>query len=82
MRLNSSSDPRRFELYAASRVENELPANAARARKRRPTPAAPLAITKIGDSVYEMSPMRPLYPGEYSLSTIDSNESYCFGVNY
>jgi len=80
VRLNSSSDPRRFELYALESRMNYRQTQAARGGGR--PPAAPLAITKIGDSVYEMSPMRPLYPGEYSVSTIDSNESYCFGVNY
>jgi hypothetical protein len=45
-------------------------------------PAAPVTINKIGDSTYEISPARPLYSGEYSLSSLDSNESYCFGVDY
>jgi len=80
VRLNSGGDPRRFQLYA---LESRMGY-----RQTQPTrgggtpPPLPVMITKVGDSTYEISPARPLYPGEYSLSPIDSNESYCFGVDY
>jgi hypothetical protein len=40
----------------------------------------PLSIRKVSDTVYEMTPPR-LYPGEYAVSPMNSNESYCFGVD-
>jgi hypothetical protein len=80
IRLNPNADPRRFELYPLqSRMSY---------RQTEPSGgggrplALPVTIAKIGDSVYEISPARPLYPGEYSLSPIDSNQSFCFGVDY
>jgi hypothetical protein len=44
----------------------------------------PLAVTlrSIGPSLYEITPARPLYPGEYAVSANNSNVSYCFGVDY
>jgi hypothetical protein len=56
-------------------------------RQTQPTmggtpPSLPLTINKTGDSVYEITPARRLYPGEYSISPFNSNESYCFGVDY
>ncbi len=45
-------------------------------------PALPVTIRKIGGSVYELTPTRALYPGEYAVSPSTSNESYCFGVDY
>jgi hypothetical protein len=80
VRLNAGGDPRRFELYPLESRMNY--------RQTRPAgmggrpQALAVAIAKIGDTTYEISPARPLYPGEYSVSPIDSNESYCFGVDY
>lgn len=80
LRLNSAGDARRFELYALESRMNY--------RQTQPTmfggrpQALPMTITKTGDTTYELSPTRPLYPGEYSISRMDSNDSYCFGVNY
>ncbi|MGA3237905.1 MAG: hypothetical protein ABSG03_16550 [Bryobacteraceae bacterium] len=80
LRLNSGGDPRRFELY---QLESRM-----NFRQTQPSmgggrpPALPVTIDKISDYTYEISPARQLYPGEYSFSRIDSNESYCFGVNY
>ena len=79
VRLNSGGDPRRFELYQLESRMNyrqTLPS----AGGGRP-PALPVTINKISDYTYEISPARQLYPGEYSFSPTDSNESYCFGVN-
>jgi hypothetical protein len=45
-------------------------------------PAIPVSIRKIDDLLYEIAPARALYPGEYAVSPINSNESYCFGVDY
>jgi hypothetical protein len=67
VRLNSGRDPRQFQLF---RLEGRTP------------PALPVAINRVDDWVYEISPARPLYPGEYAASPMNSNESYCFGVEY
>jgi hypothetical protein len=79
VRLRPGDDPRRFALY---RLESRM-----NYRQTQPTPggmppALPVSIVKAGESTYEISPSRPLYPGEYSMSPMNSNESYCFGVNY
>jgi hypothetical protein len=79
VRLNSGGDPRRFELYQLETRMNY--------RQTQPTmggrpPALPVTINKISDYTYEISPAQQLYPGEYSFSRIEFNESYCFGVNY
>jgi hypothetical protein len=80
VRLNSTGDPRRFQLYSLESRMNYRQTQPTRGGGRPPALAA--TINKIGDSTYEISPMQPLYPGEYSVSPIDSNESYCFGVDY
>lgn len=78
VRLNSG-DARQFQLY---RLESRMGY-----RQTQPTMSGspmplPLTIRKIGDSVYELIPTRVLYPGEYAVSPMNSNESYCFGVDY
>jgi hypothetical protein len=80
LRLNSSGDPRRYELYPLDSRMNYRQTQPTRGGGR--PLALPATIAKIGDSIYEISPARPLYPGEYSVSPIDSSESYCFGVDY
>ncbi len=80
VRLNPGADPRRFELYPLESRMNYRQTQPSRGGGR--PLGLPVTIAKIGDSVYEISPARPLYPGEYSFSPIDSNESYCFGVDY
>jgi hypothetical protein len=77
--LNPGNDPRRFEVYALESGMNYRQTQPVRGGR---PPALPMTISQIGDSVYEISPTRPLYPGEYSVSPIDSNRSYCFGVDY
>ncbi len=79
VRLSSGGDPRQFQLYPlVSRMGY---------RQTQPgmggTPQPlPVNIRKISDSVYEITPARALYPGEYAVSPASSNESYCFGVDY
>jgi len=80
VRLNSGSDPRRFELYQLESRMNYRQTQPSMGGGR--PPALPVTINKIGDYTYEISPARQLFPGEYSFSPIDSNESYCFGVSY
>jgi hypothetical protein len=80
VRLNSSGDPRRFELYPLESRMNYRQTQPGRGGGR--PLSVPMTINKVGDYIYEISPARPLYPGEYSVSPIDSNESYCFGVDY
>jgi hypothetical protein len=80
LRLNSGDDPRRFELYQLESRMNYRQTQPSMGGGR--PPALPVTINKISDYTYEISPARQLYPGEYSFSPVDSNESYCFGVNY
>jgi hypothetical protein len=79
VRLNPGADPRQFQLY---RLEPRM-----NYRQTQPTmggtpPSLPLTINKTGDSIYEITSPRGLYPGEYAISAFNSNESYCFGVDY
>ena len=79
VRLSPGADPRRFQLY---RLEPRM-----NYRQTQPTmggtpPSLPLTINKTGDSVYEITSPRGLYPGEYAISPFNSSESYCFGVDY
>jgi hypothetical protein len=79
VRLNPGGDPRQFQLYSlVSRMGY---------RQTQPTmggtpPGLPVTINEVGNSVYEITPARALYPGEYAVSPMNSNESYCFGVDY
>jgi hypothetical protein len=79
MRLNSGGDPRRFELYL---LESRMGYRQTQTSMGGRPPSIPVTINKTGDTTYEISPARPLYPGEYSLSSIGMNQSYCFGVDY
>jgi hypothetical protein len=77
IRMNSG-DPRQFNLY---RLESRM--------NYRQTPpsmgGAPMGlqvtITKVSDSVWEITPTRGLFPGEYAMSPMNMNETYCFGVD-
>jgi hypothetical protein len=79
VRLNPGGDPRQFQLYSlVSRMGY---------RQTQPAmggtpPGLPVTIKEVGGSVYEITPTRALYPGEYAVSPMNSNESYCFGVDY
>jgi hypothetical protein len=80
VRLAYGVDPRKFEIYAleSKRDIRQTPPIRAGAR-----PAAlPVTIFKIGESSYGISPARFLGPGEYAVSPRDSNEAFCFGVDY
>ena len=79
VRLNSGRDPRRFELY---QLESRMNYRQTQPSMGGRPQSLPVTINKISDSTYEISPARQLYPGEYSFSPVDSNESYCFGVSY
>jgi hypothetical protein len=79
VRLNPGEDPRQFQLY---RLESRMGYRQTQATMGGPPPGLPVSINKIGDSVYEITPARALYPGEYAVSPINSNQSYCFGVDY
>jgi len=80
VRLNSGGDPRRFELFMLESRMNYRQTLPMRAGSR--PQAVSVTITRIADSVYEISPAGPLYQGEYAVSPINSNESFCFGVDY
>lgn len=72
-------DARQFQLY---RLESRMGY-----RQTQPTMGGmpyslPVTIRKVSDSVSEITPARPLYPGEYAISPLNSNLSYCFGVDY
>lgn len=79
VRQSGSIDARQFQLY---RLEP-------RAGYRQTQPAMggmpasiPLAVSRVSDGVFEITPGQRLYPGEYAVSPMNSNESYCFGVDY
>jgi hypothetical protein len=79
VRLDAVSDPRQFQLYRLN--------SAMGYRQTQPTyggapPIVQLNIKKVGDSVFELTPTRALYPGEYAVSPANTNDSYCFGVDY
>ena len=79
VRLSSGGDPRQFQLY---RLESRMGSRQTQTTMGGPPPGLPVTINKIGDSVYEITPSRALYPGEYAVSPANSNETYCFGVDY
>jgi hypothetical protein len=79
VRLTSGGDPRQFQLY---RLESRMGYRQTQPVMGGTPPGLPVAITKVGDLVYEITPARALYPGEYAISPMNSNDSYCFGVDY
>ena len=79
VRLNPGGDPRQFQLY---RLESRMGYRQTQPTMGGTPPGLPVTINKVGDSVYEITPARALYPGEYAVSPMNSNESYCFGVDY
>jgi hypothetical protein len=80
VRVAYGVDPRKYELYAfeSKRDSRQTPPMRAGARPV----ALPVTIRRISDSTYGISPTRFLMPGEYALSPRDSNESFCFGIDY
>ena len=78
VRLSPGADPRQFQLY---RLESRMGYRQTQPTMGGTPPSLPLTINKTGDSVYEITPARRLYPGEYAVSPFNSNESYCFGVD-
>jgi hypothetical protein len=79
VRLNPGADPRQFQLY---RLDSRMGYRQTQPAMGGTPPGLPVTINKVGDSVYEITPARALYPGEYAVSPMNSNESYCFGVDY
>jgi hypothetical protein len=80
VRLESGWDPHQFQLF---RLDSRMGF-----RQTPPAmgggspPALLVTINKVGDAVFEITPSRPLAPGEYAVSPLNSNDSYCFGVDY
>jgi len=79
VRLDAGDDPRQFQLY---RLDSRMGYRQTQPVYGGAPPGLVLSIKKVGDSVYEMTPARPLYTGEYAISPANSNDSYCFGVDY
>jgi len=79
VRLDGGGDPRQFQLF---RLESRMNYRQTQATMGGSPPVLPLTIQKVGDSVYEIFPSRALAAGEYSVSAANSNDSYCFGVDY
>jgi hypothetical protein len=79
VRFDGGGDARQFQLF---RLEPRMNYRQTQATMGGGPPGLPLTIQKVGDSVYEITPARPLSPGEYSVSPANSNDSYCFGVDY
>jgi hypothetical protein len=75
----SRGDARQFQLF---RLDSRMGSRQTQ-QSMGGTPAAlPVTINRVGDAVYEITSARPLGPGEYAVSPANSNESYCFGVDY
>ena len=79
VRLNPGGDPRQFQLY---RLETRMGYRQTQPTMGGTPPPLPVTVNAVGSSVYEIIPARSLYPGEYAISPLNSNESYCFGVDY
>jgi len=79
VRFDSNGDPRQFQLV---RLESRMGYRQTQSTMGGTPAALPLTVTKVGDSVYELTPARALYPGEYAVTPINSSDSYCFGVDY
>jgi hypothetical protein len=79
VRLDPGGDPRQFQLF---RLDSRTNYRQTKATVGGGPPALPMTIQKVGGSVYEITPARALYPGEYAVSPSNSNDSYCFGVDY
>jgi hypothetical protein len=79
VRLNPGADPRQFQLYI---LESRMGYRQTQPTMGGTPPGLPLTINEVGGSVYEITPARALYPGEYAVSPMNSSESYCFGVDY
>ena len=72
-------DPRQFQLF---RLESRMGYRQTQPAMGGSPPALQVTVQRVGSSVYEISPMRALPPGEYAVSPLNSNDSYCFGVDY
>ena len=79
VRLDSGWDPRQFQLF---RLESRMGYRQTQSSMGGSPPVLPVNINKVGDGVFEITPARALAPGEYSVSPANSNDSYCFGVDY
>jgi len=75
----SRGDARQFQLF---RLDSRMGYRQTQSSMGGMPAGLPLTINRVGDSVYEITPARPLNPGEYAVSPANSNESYCFGVDY
>jgi hypothetical protein len=79
VRVDSGGDPRQFQLF---RLESRMGSRQTQPAMNGSPPGIPMTITRVGESVYEITPSRGLAPGEYAVSPLNSNDSYCFGVDY
>ncbi|HLH18437.1 MAG TPA: hypothetical protein VKX45_14545 [Bryobacteraceae bacterium] len=79
VRLDSGGDPHQFQLY---RLDSRMNYRQTQPVTGGMPPALPVRVQRISSSVYEITPARALYPGEYAVSPANSNDSYCFGVDY
>ncbi len=79
VRLNPGDDPRQFQLI---RLEPRMGYRQTQPAMGGTVASLPVTIRRVSDSVVEIVPARGLYPGEYAVSPTNSNESYCFGVDY
>jgi hypothetical protein len=79
VRLDSGWDARQSQLF---RLDSRMGFRQTPPAMGGSPPALPTTINKVGDSVYEIIPSRPLAPGEYAVSPLNSNDSFCFGVDY
>jgi hypothetical protein len=74
----SRGDARQFQLF---RLDARMGYRQIQSSMGGMPASLPVTINRVGDSVYEIIPARPLNPGEYAVSPVNSNDSYCFGVD-
>jgi hypothetical protein len=75
----SRGDARQFQLF---RLDSRMGYRQTQPAMGGGSAGLPVTINRVGDSVYEITPARALGPGEYAVSPVNSNDSYCFGVDY
>jgi hypothetical protein len=80
VKLASGIDPSVFQLFPLARkkdtrrIKNDI-------KNGTEYLTLPLDVKKYGESSYSLTPANALAPGEYSLSSKQSNDGYCFGVD-
>jgi len=76
--LNKSGNRREFIQLQSNRPS---PLGVGTAKDVTERSAVPYDIEKYGESAYRLTPSKPLFPGEYTLSLPTNNVAYSFGID-